>query len=138
MLRLTCGFLNFDSAQLPPTKTAQIVLPSAVHQSSYFPILLPGTGHKLFFFSVFLSFQRKLSYCDKLCRFISMSESEHPIIYCSKREVNIPCSQGRKKLFHTAPRTRMRSSVSNGLDVSCMNLHLPRYPTVTGSNRTSV
>lgn len=67
-----------------------------------------------------------------------MSESEHPIIYCSKRELNITCSQRRKKLFHTAPRTRMLSSVSNGLDVSCMNLHLPRYPTVTDSNRTSV
>ena len=67
-----------------------------------------------------------------------MSESEHPIIYCSKRELNITCSQRRKKLFHTASSTKMLSSINNGLNVSFVNLHLPRYPTVTGSSKTSV
>ena len=67
-----------------------------------------------------------------------MSESEHPIIYCSRRELNITCSQRRKKPFHAAPSTRMLSSINNEPNVSCMDLHLPRYPTVTGSSRTSV
>ena len=67
-----------------------------------------------------------------------MSESEHPVIYCSKRELNITCSQRSKKLFHTVSSTGMLSSINNGLNVSCVNLHLPPYPTVTGSSRTSV
>ena len=52
-----------------------------------------------------------------------MSEFEHPITYCSKTEMNITCYRRRRKLFHTAPSTRMLSSINNGLNVSYMNLH---------------
>lgn len=62
-----------------------------------------------------------------------MSEFEHPIIYCFKIKISITCSQRISKLFHTAPSTRMLSSIDNKCNVSSMDFRLPRLLAVTGN-----
>lgn len=54
-----------------------------------------------------------------------MSESEHPIIYCPKTEMNITCSQSISELFCTAASTRILSRIHSRLPVSSVRLHMP-------------
>ena len=133
-------FFYFDSVKSPPNQDMLLLL--ALHQSFYFPILPPGTEHKQFFLVFSYLFRENyLIVINCIGRYPWVSLRILLFIVPRKSwtsHAQEACEGRKKKLFHTASSTRMLSSINNGLNVSCMNLHLTRYPTVTGSSKTSV